>query len=128
MADMKHYVNLKDDIAFAYHQSSNIVDTEDDNIIEVDENGSQLLGKKYIDGNFIEAPKIKYAILDSNNVVIGIKETVYSSEVCGPVINDNTVQILATWDGTSFINPTPVVPVEPVIVIPEPISDPEPTV
>jgi hypothetical protein len=109
---MKHFVQLKDDVVFAYHSSSTEVDIPGDNIIEVDENGEALLNKKYVNGSFVDAPVIKYAKLDSNNTVIFMGETVFSSEVPSDAkLADDSVKILSVWNGTSFDTPGSVAPV-----------------
>jgi hypothetical protein len=104
---MKYFVQLKDDIVFAYHQSSTEVDIPGDNIIEVQEEGYNYLKKKYVNGEFIDAPLIKYAILDSynDNTVISIESTIFSSDVKGPIINSNDVKVLWKWNGSEFISP-----------------------
>jgi hypothetical protein len=102
---MKYFVQLKDNVVFAYHESPNEIDTPGDNIIEVGSNGRSYLRKKYVNGEFIDAPVIKYAILDSNNTVIDIKETIYSSEVTGQIIDNTEVKVLWTWDGNQFVSP-----------------------
>jgi hypothetical protein len=107
MENLKTFVHLKDDIVFAYHQSATEVDIPGDNIIQVDVEGDSLLNKKYSNGNFIDAPVIKYAILDedNDNTVISIQKTVYSSEVTGPIIDSNDVKVLWKWNGSEFIEP-----------------------
>lgn len=105
---MKYFVHLKDDVVFAYHESSTEVDIPGDNIIEVNNNGESYLGKKYVNGQFVDAPEIKYAVLDSDNdnTVIGIEKTIYSSDVKGPVISDSNVKVLWKWNGSNFIAPS----------------------
>ena len=125
---MKHYVQLKDGVVFAAHQSSSDVDDSGPNVWAVDEDGSDKVGKLYDNGNFSDAPVIKYATLDESNgnTVVGIKSTVFSSEVVGPVITDDAVKVLWTWNGTEFIAPTIVEPVEiimPVETVPPIIFD-----
>ena len=100
---MKYFVQLKDDVVFAYHSSSTEVDIPGDNIIEVESDGEKYLNKKYENGSFVDATIIKYAILEGNNVV-SINKTLFSSEVSGPIVDD-TVKIMATWDGSTFTNP-----------------------
>jgi len=103
---MKHFVQLKDDVVFAYHSSSTEVDIPGDNIIEVDQDGEALLNKKYVNGSFVDAPVIKYATLDSNNTVVALNETVFSSDVPSSAkIADDSVKILSVWNGTSFDAP-----------------------
>jgi hypothetical protein len=79
---MKHYVQLKDGVVFAHIDTPNEIPTSD-TIIEVDENGEPLLNHIPNDGNFQEAEKIKYVIVDpaDNNVVINVKQTYFSSEM-----------------------------------------------
>ena len=125
---MKHYVQLKDGVVFAAHQSSSDVDDSGPNVWAVDEDGSDKVGKLYDNGNFSDAPVIKYATLDESNgnTVVGINSTLFSSEVDGPVITDDAVKVLWTWNGTEFIAPTIVEPVEiimPVETVPPIIFD-----
>jgi hypothetical protein len=101
---MKYFVQLKDDVVFAYHSSSTEVDIPGDNIIEVESDGEKYLNKKYENGTFVDAPTIKYATLE-NDTVVTINKTLFSSEVSGPIVDD-TVKIMATWDGTNFTNPS----------------------
>jgi hypothetical protein len=109
---MKYYVQLKDGVVFAAHESSNDVDDSGPNVWSVDEDGSDKIGKLYNNGNFSDAPLIKYATLDSNSNVVEIKETVYSSEVSGPIIDNDQVTFLWKWDGQNFLSPAYVAPVE----------------
>lgn len=109
---MKHFVQLKDDVVFAYHSSSTEVDIPGDNIIEVDHEGESFLNKKYVNGSFVDAPVIKYAKLDSNNTVVSIHETVFSSDVPSDAkIVDDSVKILSTWNGTDFSSPVVATPI-----------------
>jgi hypothetical protein len=113
--DMKHFVHLKDGVVFAHHQSPNEVDVEGDNIIEVDGNEEDYLLKKYENGQFSNAPLLRYAILDkkNNNTVIGIETTYFSSDVKDNVlITDPDVDILWTWNGTTFDQPNKITPLE----------------
>ena len=107
---MKYFVQLKDDIVFAYHQSSTEVDIPGDNIIEVAQEGFNHLGKKHVNGDFVDAPLIKYAILDedNDNTVISIEKTIFSSEVKGPIITDENVKVLWKWNGSEFVSPSAV--------------------
>jgi len=107
---MKNYVQLKDGIVFAAHQSTSDVDDSGPNVWLVDEESSNKVGMKYDPNSkvFSEAPFIKYAILDedNNNTVISIQKTIFASEVGNnPIITDNDVKILWTWDGTNFNPP-----------------------
>ena len=98
---MKYFVHLKDDIVFAHHSSSTEVDIPGDNIIEVPSDGSTYLLKKHVNGDFIDAPEIKYAIIDEDTVV-GIEKTIFSSDVKGPIITNPAVKVLWTWNGSEF--------------------------
>jgi hypothetical protein len=118
---MKKYVQLKDGVVYAEHESDNPVDTSAENIIEVEEGSESYLLKRYVDGQFLDPQKIKWAVLDSanDNTVISIETTNFSSEVDGPIIDDENVKVLWKWNGTEFIPPVTVMPVEitPVVVL-----------
>lgn len=126
---MKHFVQLKDDVVFAFHSSSTEVDIPGDNIIQVEEDGEKYLNKKHVDGSFIDAPVIKYAIIDedNDNTVISIESTVFSSKVNGPVITNDNVKVLWKWNGTEFIAPAVVGPAEITILPVEIVVPEEPT-
>jgi hypothetical protein len=111
---MKYFVQLKDDVVFNFHASSTEVDIPGDNIIEVSENGEEYLNKKYVDGQFIDAPVIKYAVL-SGATVERIESTIFSSAVNGPIITSDDVAALWSWDGSNFVAPTSYAPVEVIL-------------
>jgi hypothetical protein len=126
---MKKYVQLKDNVVYAEHESANPVDTSAENVIEVEHGSESYLLKRYVDGQFLEPQKIKWALLDSanDNTVISIQTTNFSSEVDGPIITDENVKVLWKWNGTEFIAPVTVTPVEiaPVVVLEPGLSDEE---
>lgn len=107
MTTMKHFVQLKDNVVFAYHQSSTEIDVPGDNIIEVDENGESYLFKRYENGTFLDPQLIKWAILDENNdnTVIGFNSSYFSSDINGPIVTDKNVKVLWKWDGSNFVAP-----------------------
>ena len=103
---MKQFVNLKDGIVFASHESTTEIDVEGDDIYQVEGKASDYLGMKYNNGIFTEAPIIRYAILDKHNTVVTINKTIFSSEVgSNIIIDDEDVEVLWTWNGTSFERP-----------------------
>jgi len=114
---MKHYAQLKDNVVFALHSSSNESSVFGDNIVEIEAEDENLLNKKYVNGEFVNAPIIKYAILDesNDNTVIGIESTYFSSDVKGPIIEDSSVKVLWKWNGESFIAPEITSPVEIIL-------------
>jgi hypothetical protein len=118
---MKKYVQLKDGVVYAQHESENPVDTSAEHIIEVEEGSESYLLKRYVNGEFLDPQKIKWAVLDSANddTVISIESTNFSSEVDGPIITDENVKVLWKWNGTEFIAPVTVMSVEiaPVVVL-----------
>lgn len=107
---MKKYVQLKDGVVFAELQTEGTLDTSNPNIVEVENSSSSYLYKKQEGGSFIDAEKIRYAIIDeeNNNTVIGFQETYFSSDVNGVIVEDPNVRVWWTWDGTQFN--APVVP------------------
>jgi hypothetical protein len=124
---MKHYVQLKDGVVFAAHQSTGDVDDSGPNVWPVDEDGSDKIGKLYDNGNFSDAPLIKYAILDEDGTVISIEKTLYSSDVKdNPIISNADVKVLWTWNGSDFVAPSVVQPVEVIIAeqtVPEAVPE-----
>jgi len=115
---MKHYVQLKDGVVFASHSSQNDVDDSGPNVWLVEQDASDKLGKLYDNGNFSDAPVIKYAVLD-NDTVIQVKETLFSSEVTGPIITNNDIKVLWTWNGSEFVSPNVISPVEVIVATQE---------
>jgi len=127
---MKNYVQLKDGIVFAAHQSTSDVDDSGPNVWLVDEESSNKVGMSYDTQTkvFSEAPVIKYAILDedNNNTVISIQKTIFSSEIGNnPIITDNNVKVLWTWDGTTFNPPGTITPHEVILVNSSPVTTSE---
>jgi len=115
---MKYFVHLKDDVVFAFHESSTEVDIPGDNIIEVDHDGKDFLKKKYVNGSFVDAPEIVYVKLDSNNTVISVEKTVFSSDVKDgwAISNNPDVDVLWKFDGTNFSAPSVITPIPTITV------------
>jgi hypothetical protein len=110
---MKSYAQLKEGIVFSVHTSPDDVDDSGPDVWLIQtEDAESVLGKKYEDGLYVDAPKIKYATIDLEQVV-AINETVYSSEVNGPIITSDEVDIFWTFDGTNFH--APVVIIDPIV-------------
>ncbi len=109
---MRYFVHVKDDVIYAWHESSSEVDIDGDNVHQVEFADDSILNKKYVNGSVLDAEKIKYAVLDADNdnTVIGIKETYFSSEVDGPIITDSSVKVLWKWNGSTFVAPNVVAP------------------
>lgn len=104
---MKHYVQLKDGVVFAHISTENEIPISEE-IIEVEVDGERYLNKKYDNGNFEDAPIIKYAIIDQeNNTVVGIETTLFASDVkpSHVIISNPDVKVLWTWDGENFNPP-----------------------
>jgi hypothetical protein len=116
---MKNFVQLKDDVVFAYHQSSTEEDIAGDNIIQVELEGHNYLSKKYVNGDFVDAPIIRYAVIDeaNENTIIEIKKTIFASEVGSNIIIDNeNVKVLWKWTGSEFVAPTVIQPLPTVSI------------
>jgi hypothetical protein len=103
---MKKYVQLKDGVAFSTVKTMNEIETNE-NIIEVqDENVDSLLNKKFENGSFVTISKTKYAVIQ-NNFVYEIKETYFSSEVSGPLVSNDQIDVGWYFDGTNFSEKSP---------------------
>jgi hypothetical protein len=106
---MGYFVTLKDDVVFAYHESSVEVDIPGDNVIQVESDGEKYLLKKYVNGNFEDADQTRYAIVN-NGKVTNVGKTYFSSEVGNNiVINNPDVDVNWSWDGHNFISPQGVI-------------------
>jgi hypothetical protein len=109
---MRKYVQLKDGIVFAFHNTENEIIDETGNVIEISAelDGAWCLNKQYVDGKFIEIPIIEYAVLNKDDKTIkNIKTTYFPSEVNGKIIDSNAINGDWTWDGEQFVAPVPIV-------------------
>ena len=103
---MKKYVQLKDGVVFSTLNTSNEVQTNE-NIIEVqEENLDSLLYKKFENGSFVTISKTTYAIVTDNRVK-EIKKTYFSSEVSGPLVDSDQVDVNWYYDGSTFAEYSP---------------------
>ena len=101
-----HYVHLKDGVVFAHHQTDGELEPSETIVLVSGEEAPYINKVLNSDGTFSDASEVKYAILDSNNTVIKIESTYFSSEAgSNPIITDPTVQVRWTWDGTKFNSP-----------------------
>jgi hypothetical protein len=84
---MANWIQLKDNVAFAYIQSSNFV--ENSILIEDDINPKDIMGKKNEDGQWVDAELIYFVEESFNNTVLRVNSTVFSSDVTGPICPNN---------------------------------------
>jgi hypothetical protein len=122
---MKTFIQFKDDVAFTTVQTPG----ETEGIEVFTDNPEQFLNKKYINDSWVDAPVIRYAILDDSNTVVQIDKTYFSSLVgANIVIEDGTdVRINSVWNGVSFTLPTYIEPLqiaEPIVDEPLQIAEP----
>jgi hypothetical protein len=105
---MKRFVHIKDNVVFAYGESMTGIIAE--NVIEVTEDPSSYLNKRYVDGNFLDPQVINYITIDSNSVAVSKDKTYFSSDITEgkDIIVDSleAIDIGMVWDGTDF-NPAP---------------------
>jgi hypothetical protein len=82
---MTNWIQLKDGVAFAYVNSSNFVA----NSIPVEDSvdPETLMAKKYVDGQWEEAPLVYFVEEMLGNKVLRINSTVFSSDVTGDIIS-----------------------------------------
>jgi hypothetical protein len=114
---MRTFIQFKDDVAFTTIQTPG----ETDGVEVFTDNPEQFLKKKYVDGSWVDAPLIRYAILDDSNTVVQIDKTYFSSLVGENIVieDGDDVRINSVWDGVSFTSPTYIEPIQ----IAEPIVD-----
>jgi hypothetical protein len=82
---MTNWIQLKDGVAFAYVNSSNFVA----NSIPVEESvdPETLMAKKYVDGQWEQAPLVYFVEEMLGNKVLRINSTVFTSDVTGDIIS-----------------------------------------
>ena len=108
---MNKYVQLKDGVVFAFIETDGV--PENSILVEPSVDPTTLLGKKYQDGNFIDAPLTYFVDRMSGNMVLGINSTVFVSDVTGPIC-DETVQPFWIMDEAGNFAPPPVSEPEPL--------------
>ena len=96
---MRTFIQFKDDVAFSTIQTVG----ETDGIEVFTDNPEQFLNKKFIDGSWVDAPLIRYAILDDTNTVVQVEKTYFPSLVGNNiVIDDPSIGVNAVWNGVNF--------------------------
>jgi len=99
---MKTFIQFKDDIASAYVQTPG----ETDGVEVFTDNPEQFLGKKLtVEGDWIAANEIKYAIVDEDGNIAEIRKTVYPSVVENNPIMGAEVKPNWKWNGSEFVAP-----------------------
>jgi hypothetical protein len=89
---MTNWIQLKDGVAFAYVNSSNFVA----NSIPVEDSvdPETLMAKKYVDGEWQDAPLIYFVEEMLDNKVLRVNSTVFSSDVTGDTVSS---QVKPMW-------------------------------
>ena len=96
---MNTWVQLKDGVAFASVESPNFVDNSI--LLEDGVTFQDVHPKKYIDGQWVDAPLTYFVTQLVDGVVRQINSTVYSSDVTGDIISsDVQVGWVKNEDGT----------------------------
>lgn len=100
---MPNWVQLKDGVAFAYVNSSNIVENSimlDDSI-----NPDSIMAKKYEDGEWVEAPLIYFVEEMFGNKVMRTNSTVFSSDVTGDIVSSEVKAMWTKTDNGEYVPP-----------------------
>lgn len=98
---MRTFIQFKDGVAFTTVNTLG----ETDGIEVFTDNPEQFLNKMYIDGMWVDAPLIRYAILDDTNTIVQVDKTYFSSLVGNHmIIDDPEVGVNWAWDGNKFYN------------------------
>jgi hypothetical protein len=98
---MKTFIQLKDGIGFAFIDTPN----ETDGIEVSFGTGESYLNKQLINDEWVEAPIIKYANLGTDGRIVEVLSTVFSSVVGDNPIIPEGLDLLSTWNGTSWVAP-----------------------
>ena len=111
---MKTFIQLKDNVGFAFVNTSG----ETDGIEIPFGTGESYLEKVYDNGSWSVAPTIKYAIIDEFGKIVEIRQTKFISEV-GPWPQWNIeIPTYFKWSNGEWIDPTPIIEttyIEPVV-------------
>jgi hypothetical protein len=119
---MRTFIQLKDNIGWA----SVNTDGEVEGSIEVEVGtGDFYINKKYLDGVWSDAEIIRFAEINEYGEIIEIKQTYYSSEVSG-VIMDSSTKSTSKWIDNAWVHCEFVAPTEPTIFPVEPVEPVEP--
>lgn len=100
---MPNWVQLKDGVAFAYVSSENFVENSillDDSI-----DPNSIMAKKYIDGQWQEAPLIYFVEEMLGNKVLRVNSTVFSSDVTGDIVSSDVKPMWTKDENGDFIPP-----------------------
>jgi hypothetical protein len=111
---MRDYAYLQDGIVVATYQSETPVDVEDVNVVKLNQPNhfylddiTSIIGKMFLirDGvdSFVEPRTYRYGILDKNNIVVKIEETILLSDISGPIIFEECVDIGWEWKGSHYL-------------------------
>jgi hypothetical protein len=98
---MKTFIQLKDGIGFAYVTTNG----ETDGIEITGENPDYFINKKYENEEWVDAPVIWYAIVNSKGKIVEIKNTVFPSIVGSNPIIDEDINPESIWNGSEFVLP-----------------------
>jgi hypothetical protein len=105
---MKTFMQLKDGIGFAYVRTTG----ETEGIEVFVENPDVLINKKYENNEWVDAPVIWYATVNSKGKITEIKSTVFPSIVGDNPIIEEDINPESVWNGTTWTIPTVEAPTE----------------
>lgn len=100
---MPNWIQLKDEIAFAYVNSDNFVDNSillDDSI-----DPNSIMGKKYVNGEYIRPPMIYFVAEMLGNKVLRVQSTIFPSDVTGDIVDENVKPMWTKNESGEYIPP-----------------------
>ncbi|MEY4331307.1 MAG: hypothetical protein RLZZ196_45 [Bacteroidota bacterium] len=100
---MPNWVQLKDGVAFAYVNSSGIV--ENSIMLEDSIDPESIMAKKYQDGEWVDAPLIYFVEEMLGNKVLRTNSTVFASDVTGDIIGPDVKAMWTKTESGEFIPP-----------------------
>jgi hypothetical protein len=101
---MRTFIQLKDSVGWASVNTEGYIEGS----IEVDSGtGDFYIKKRYEDGVWSDANLIRYAEINEGGDIIEIKNTYFSSEVNGPIMNSDTNSNFK-WINGEWVLPTAV--------------------
>jgi hypothetical protein len=100
---MTNWIQFKDGVAFAFVNSSNFVGNStplDDSI-----DPHTVLAKKYIDGEWVDAPLIYFVEEMFENKVLRVNSTVYASDVTGDIVHKDVKPMWTKDESGNYVPP-----------------------
>lgn len=100
---MTNWIQFKDDVSVAFVNSENFVGNSI--VLEDGIDPHTVLAKKYIDGQWVDAPLIYFVEEMLGNKVLRVNSTVYSSDVTGDIVDKDVKPMWTKDENGNYVPP-----------------------